>query len=166
MRHHMDDSLPHQSGKPDGAAAVVGEHQERAGIGNEPPCSAMPFIIAPCRAHGYHSGEASRVIPRRDDGLVFRLGKVRAGEIGRAAECRWDNGVDGFERNLRGFAGGDCGLLGDKLRLQLLNCRTSVGTSSDNAAVKLSRNGGVAVDKRFPTPCGRQCCARRRSATR
>ena len=33
--HHMDDALAHQRGEPDRGPAIIGEHQKRAGIGND-----------------------------------------------------------------------------------------------------------------------------------
>ena len=35
VRHHVDDALAHQRGEPDRRAAIIGEHQERAGIRND-----------------------------------------------------------------------------------------------------------------------------------
>jgi hypothetical protein len=50
VRHDVDDALAHQRGEADRRAAIVGEDQEGAAIGDEPPCRAMPFIAAamPC----------------------------------------------------------------------------------------------------------------------
>ena len=35
VRHHMNDPLMHQRAKTDGGAHVIGEDEERAGIGND-----------------------------------------------------------------------------------------------------------------------------------
>ena len=57
VRHHMDHALAHQRGEPDRRAAIVGEHQERAGIRDDAadaaPCRSSP---PPCRARGCRSG--------------------------------------------------------------------------------------------------------------
>ena len=57
VRHHMDDALAHQRGEPDRRAAIIGEHQERAGIGDDAadaaPCRSSP---RPCRARGCRNG--------------------------------------------------------------------------------------------------------------
>ena len=46
VRHHMDDALAHQRGEPDRRPAIVGEHQERAGVGND----------AAVQRHAVHGG--------------------------------------------------------------------------------------------------------------
>ena len=46
MRHHMNDAHSHQGRQPDRGAAVIGEGEERAAIGDEAAISAMPFIAA------------------------------------------------------------------------------------------------------------------------
>ena len=35
MSHHIDDPLLHQRGQADGRAAIIGEYEERARIGND-----------------------------------------------------------------------------------------------------------------------------------
>ena len=84
---HVDDALAHQRGEPDRRAAVIGEHQERAGIGDD----------AAMQRHAVHRGghavladavvdEAAGEIGGRH--RLHRLGArvVGAGEIGRAAD--------------------------------------------------------------------------------
>ena len=61
MGHDIDDAQPHQRREPDRRAAIIGEHQEGAAIGDDAamqrPCRSSP---PPCRARGCRNGGSCR----------------------------------------------------------------------------------------------------------
>ena len=108
VRHHMDDALAHERGQPDGRPAVVGEHQERAGIGNDPPVQrhAVHGRRHAVLAHAVMD-EAAGIIGGGEHRHAFRPGVVGAGEVGRAADHFRHRGGQGFERAFGCGAGRD-----------------------------------------------------------
>ena len=83
----MDDALAHQRRKPDRRPAVVREHQERAGVGDD---AAVQRHAVHGRRHAVlaHAvvDEAAGEVGGRDRLHRLGLGVVRAGEVGRAAD--------------------------------------------------------------------------------
>ena len=110
MRHHVDDALLHQRREADRGAAVVGEDQEGAAIGND---AAMQRHAVHRRRHAMFADAVidvtAAVVGRVQRLEVLRLRVVRAGQVGRAAHRFRHRGVDHVERVLRGIAGGERG---------------------------------------------------------
>ena len=101
----MDDALAHQRGEADRRPAVVGEHQERAGIGND----------AAMQRHAVHRGShavladavvdvAAAEIGGRDRLHALGARVVGAGEVGRTADHLRQRRDQAFERKLAGRA--------------------------------------------------------------
>ena len=86
VRHHIDDALLHDRAEPDRRARIVGEHQERAAIGDQP---LVQRHAVHDRRHAVLADAVAHVAPGAvgvGEGQRFgRIGEVRAGEVGRAA---------------------------------------------------------------------------------
>ncbi len=106
MGHDEDHALAHQRGKPDRRAAIVGEDEEAAAIGDEP---AVQSDAVHRRRHAMLAHAIMDVAPgivgRRDQRHLPGLGVVGAGEVGGAPdELRHERG-ERFQHLLGGLAG-------------------------------------------------------------
>ena len=108
VRHHVDDALAHQRGKPDRRPAIIGEDQERPGVGDD---AAMQRHAVHRRRHGVlaHAvmDEAAGIIGRAHRRHALGAGIVGAGEVGRAADHLRQRRRKTVEREFGGGAGGD-----------------------------------------------------------
>ena len=108
MGHHIDDALAHQGGQADRRAAIIGEHQKRAAIGND---AAMQRQSIHRRRHAMFADAvidiAAGIIGCGKGFHVLRLGVVGAGQVGRAAQRIGQCRVDDIKCILRGVARGD-----------------------------------------------------------
>ena len=108
MRHDVDDAHAHQRGQSYGGTTIIGEHQERAGIGDD----------AAMQRHAVHGGghavfahavvdETAGVIGRAHRRHRFGARVVGAGEIGRAADHFRQCRDQALECEFASRAGGD-----------------------------------------------------------
>jgi hypothetical protein len=103
---HVDHADLHQRGHADGVAAVVAKGQEGAAVGD----------VAAVQRHAVHDGGhaefAHAVAQVVAPGVAARLGaalevgQVGAGQVGTAAKKFGQQGGQGVQRVLAGFAGG------------------------------------------------------------
>ena len=106
VRQDVDDADAHQSGEADRRTAIVREDQEAAGIGDQTAVQRDTVHGSghAVLAHAVVDVAAGEVRRRNRLGLA-RLGVVRAGQVGRAAERFQENAVDDFKRVFRSLAG-------------------------------------------------------------
>jgi hypothetical protein len=78
--HHVNDAFARERGQPDRRAAIIGEHEERAGIGNDP---AVQRDAVHGRGHSMlaHAivDEPAGIIGGGEDRHALGLGVVGAG---------------------------------------------------------------------------------------
>ena len=104
--HHVDDAQAHQRRQTDRGPAIVGEHQEGAAVGDD---AAMQRHAVHGRGHARARGCRNRRSGRPASARVIglqrrRLGVVRAGEVGRAADRVGQHRIDDLERFLARLA--------------------------------------------------------------
>ncbi len=136
MRHHVDDALPHQRRQPHGAARIVGEHQERAAIGDE---AAMQRQTVHRGGHAMLADAVMDVAAAELAGADRRqaLGErqIGMGQVGRAADGDVAGVVDHAERHFGGLARRNFGGLRDMLGAEFIE-------APRDAARDIARQGG------------------------
>ena len=147
VRHHMDDPDPHQRGEPDRRAAVVGENQKRAAIGNE---AAMQGDAVHRRGHRMLADAVMDIVALEDIGphrpLALGAGEIGMGEVGRAADR------SGFARSRRSPVARPCrvamvGPFGDEPVCELSMQRRIAGSFRFSAMERRESR------RRLRTPC-------------
>ena len=109
VRHDMDDALAHQRGQPDRRPAIIGEHQEGAGIGDD---AAMQRHAVHGRGHAVLAHavmDEAAAHSRRRVSAVIALVRVLFEPV-RSAEPPIISGIAGdqaLQREFRGGARGD-----------------------------------------------------------
>jgi hypothetical protein len=161
----VDHPDAHQGGQPDRRAAVVGEDQEGAAVGDHP---AVQGQAVHRRRHAELAHAIVHIAPGIvggvEDGGVLDEGVVRAGQVGRAADQFGNVGEDFLQRRARVLAGGGGRLgllgLGDPGVQPLEGVLRQL--AGDGALEDLGAWGEAA--RRVPRPCG-PCrpCGRRRA---
>ena len=101
VRHHVDHPHAHQRREPDRAAGVVGEHEERAAVGDE---AAVQRDAVHRRRHAELAHAVAHVAAREiarpaASCMPLRDRQVRVRQVGRAAERRLDRRVDHLQRH-------------------------------------------------------------------
>ena len=145
VRHHVDHALAHQRGEPDRRAAVVGEHQERAGVGDD---AAMQRHAVHRRRHAVLADavmdEGAGIVGSRHrlHGLGARV--VRAGEVGRAADHFRHRRGEHAERVFGCRARRDVLRLGGEL---FLGAAHRVGKRERQVAVDAARELAALLDR-------------------
>jgi len=108
VRHHIDDALAHQGREADRGAAIIGEDEEGAAIGND---AAVQCQTVHGRGHAMLADAvidiAAGIVSGAEGLHVLRLGVVGPGQVSRTTHGVGQGGVDYIERVLRGIAGGD-----------------------------------------------------------
>ena len=155
---HEDPPEPHQGGHPDRVTRVVGEDEERSGVGDHPAVQGHPVHD---RAHRELAHPEVEIVPVRrvaGDGPRPRPpGQVRPREVGRSADELREVGGEVLDRDLGRFAGGGGGPLtvnpGDRGRAR---ARPAVGKGAAKTPVELLRElwPGRPIGVHAPAPLG------------